>query len=315
MMKIDMVEVSKELSEILDVDEEKDTELIKELESLDCKKDVVFLALIAPQYAIKVSPSRVAGASLGVSEEFGVEEVINRIKKHTDCKKLFLLINSPGGYVQSSYKIARALRKSFEKIVVFIPYESSSGGTLISLIGNEIVMGMMSQLSPIDPTSNGTSALSVKRGFENIMDWLEKIDEKDIPYPLKSLSQKFEPDELDHAFSSLKMMEIYAKEILELGGMDSQKSENISKKLVNKFLTHSQVINSDIAKEIGLNISDEKKYYKELEIIRKWLSKYLLKSADKHIIRYYISKECKLNKEKEVSENENKLGVKGDRIE
>lgn len=315
MLKIGMVEVSKELSDILDVDEEKDKELIKELESLDCKKEVVFLALIAPHYGIRVSPSKVAGASFGISEEFGVEEVINRIKKQTNCKKLFLLINSPGGYVQSSYKIARALRKSFDEIVVFIPYESSSGGTLISLIGNEIVMGMMSQLSPIDPTSNGTSALSVKRGFENIMSWLENTEEKDVPYPLKAISQKFEADKLDHAFSSLKMMEIYAKEILELGGLDEQKSEKISKKLVDGFLTHSQVINSDNAKEIGLNISDEKKYNKELDIIRKWLSKYLLQSADKHIIRYYISKECKSDIKKEVSEDENKFGVEGNRVE
>lgn len=315
MLKIGMVEVSKELSDILDVDEEKDKELIKELESLDCKKEVVFLALIAPHYGIRVSPSKVAGASFGISEEFGVEEVINRIKKQTNCKKLFLLINSPRGYVQSSYKIARALRSSFDEIIVFIPYESSSGGTLISLIGNEIVMGMMSQLSPIDPSSNGTSALSIKRGFQYIMNLLENVDERDLPYPLKSLSQKFEPDELDHALSSLKLMEVYAKEILESGGMEEQKSDKISKKLVNGFLTHSQVINSDKAKEIGLNIPDEKKYNKELDIIRKWLSKYLLKSADKHIIRYYLSKECKLIQKKGVAVNEDKFGIERNRGE
>ena len=110
------MEVSKELSDILDIEKENDKELVDELEKLECKKETVFLALVAPHYGIKVSPSKTAGASLGVSEEFGVEEVIQLIKNETECKNLFLLINSPGGYVKSSYKIARALRNSFEKI-------------------------------------------------------------------------------------------------------------------------------------------------------------------------------------------------------
>lgn len=294
------MEVSKELSEILDVGEENDEELIEELEKLDCKDNTVFLALVAPYYGIKISPSKIAGASLGVSEEFGVEEVIGRIKKKTNCENLFLLINSPGGFVKSSYKIARALRHSFKKIIVFVPYESSSGGTLISLVGNEIIMGMMSQLSPIDPHSSATSSLSVKRGFNQIIELLKDTNEEDIPYPLKCLSQKLNSDELDQAFSSLKMMEVYAKEILELSGYNGEDAENISKKLVNGFYTHGQVIHFDKAKEIGLNVLEDSKYKREWEVLRKWLSKYLLKSADKHIIRYYISKTCTIVDEKEV---------------
>ena len=57
--------------------------------------------------------------------------LITKIKEQTNCKKLILMINSPGGFVKSSYKMARALRENFEEIIVFVPYEASSGGTLV----------------------------------------------------------------------------------------------------------------------------------------------------------------------------------------
>ncbi len=174
-----MSKTSKDLKEILDVEEEKDQEMTNQFENLFCKKDCVFLALIAPYVGKKISPSKEAIASLGLSEEFGVETAIESIREITNCKKLILLINSPGGLVQSSYKIARAIRKNFEEIIVFIPYVAASGGTLISLIGNEIVMGMMSQLSPIDPSSGGKSALSIVRGFKNVTNNFETMSEED----------------------------------------------------------------------------------------------------------------------------------------
>lgn len=288
-----MINISKELSEILDVDEEKDKDVIEELETLKCKDDTIFLALVAPYFGVKVSPSKVLSASLGISEEFGVEETINKIKELTTCKNLILMINSPGGYVKSSYKMAKAIRENFDSIKVFIPYEASSGGTLISLVGNEIIMGMMSQLSPIDPHSDSSSALSAKRGFTMLMEWLKDTSEEDMPYPLKAMSQKLNSEELDYSFSSLKMMEEYAQEILELGKIDKDKAKEISKKLVNGFYTHGQVINSAKAREIGLNVAGDLNYKEERQVLRKWLAKYLLKNADKHIIRYYISNKCK----------------------
>ena len=52
------------------------------------------------------------------------------------------MVNSPGGLVQSSYKVARASRKTFKEISVFVPHIAASGGTLLALTGNKIVMGM-----------------------------------------------------------------------------------------------------------------------------------------------------------------------------
>ena len=95
---------------------------------------------------------------MGLSEEFALETAINQIHTKTDARKLLLTVNSHGGLIQVSYKIARALWKAFEEIIVFVPHIAASGETLLALTGNKIVMGMMSQLSSLDPQAqNGLS--------------------------------------------------------------------------------------------------------------------------------------------------------------
>ena len=65
-------------------------------------------------------------------------------------KHAYLLVNSPGGTMISAYKIARAIRSTFDRITAFVPHAAASGGTLLALAGNEIVMGPMSYLTPLD---------------------------------------------------------------------------------------------------------------------------------------------------------------------
>lgn len=62
---------------------------------------------------------------------------------------MFLLIDSPGGRVDSSYKVALAIREFFKDIIVFIPRVAASGGTLVALVGNKIVMSDMAIFSLI----------------------------------------------------------------------------------------------------------------------------------------------------------------------
>ncbi len=134
------------VKKIIDVSEEKDKVLSEKLLKISEKNNAVLLTLIAPYVGRKITPTKTLGAHLGIAEEFAVESVIDEIRSQTDSKNLLLLVNSPGGAVQSSYKVARALRSAFETIHVFVPHIAASGGTLIALTGNEIVMGMMSQL-------------------------------------------------------------------------------------------------------------------------------------------------------------------------
>lgn len=307
-------EITEPLLKILDVSEEKEPDLKKELEEVCKEKKAVFLAFIAPYVGVKVSPTRTLRAELGLSEEFGVETVINEIKEKTDCSKLCLLLNSPGGLVGSSYKVSRALRKSFDEIIVFVPHIAASGGTLVALTGNEIVMGMMSQLTPLDPTRSTKrgeiSAKSVVDGFDTVTQFFKKIRVEDAPYTYKVLADKYDAESLDHAVSVLSLMEGYVSEILTDSGYNEDKANKIAEKLVRGFKSHGEVICLEKAEKTGLKVVSNKKYPEAWNIMRKWLGKYLLQSADKHIIRYVISEDLikgKTNKTNEANKtNEGK---------
>src|SRR5574341_1707765 len=78
------------------------------------------------------------------------EEVLRGIREAKD-KPVDLIIHTPGGQLHASVQIARALKNHSARTRVFIPHYSMSGGTIIALAADEIVMDKDASLGPIDP--------------------------------------------------------------------------------------------------------------------------------------------------------------------
>jgi len=68
------------------------------------------------------------------------EAVLRAIRLTPAKNPIDLIIHTPGGLVLAASQIARALRAHEGKITVFIPHYAMSGGTLIALAADEIVM-------------------------------------------------------------------------------------------------------------------------------------------------------------------------------
>ena len=281
------------ITEIIDVKEEDDQKLSEKLTQISKKHDAVLMACIAPYVGLKISPTKTINAQMGLSEEFAVETAINQIQAKTDVRKLMLLVNSPGGLVQSSYKVARALRKTFKEIIVFVPHIAASGGTLLALTGNKIVMGMMSQLSPLDPQAKieggAVSANSVVDAHQFVTRLFDDLSVEDAPYSYKALADKCDGVDIRDALASLSLMEEYIREILEDCGYSKEECKKLSHSIVRGFKTHDEVINIDKAKKLGLNVISHSDFPTEWNLFREWLAKYMLQSADKHVIRFVIS--------------------------
>ncbi|MCW4034411.1 MAG: ATP-dependent Clp protease proteolytic subunit, partial [Candidatus Bathyarchaeota archaeon] len=264
------------LSQIIDVAEETDSNLIEKLTNLSTKHNAVLMACIAPYVGLKVSPTKTVTAQMGLSEEFAVETAINQIQQKTDSKKLLLLVNSPGGLVQSSYKVARALRKTFTEIIVFVPHIAASGGTLLALTGNKIVMGLMSQLSPLDPQAQSeegaVSANSVVDAHQFVTELFDEVSLEDAPYSYKALADKFDGVDLRDALASLSLMEEYIREVIQDCSYTKQQCKRISKGIVRGFKTHDEVINFDKAKKLGLNVVTNHEFPEEWDLFRSWLA-------------------------------------------
>jgi ClpP class serine protease len=89
------------------------------------------------------------------------EEVIRAIHLTDEDVPIDLVLHTPGGLMIASLQIARAIKARMGKVTVFVPHFAMSGGTLVALAADEIVMDAHAMLGPIDPQVGEYPAASV----------------------------------------------------------------------------------------------------------------------------------------------------------
>src|ERR1700731_2259656 len=89
------------------------------------------------------------------------EEVIRAVHLTDPEIPLDLVLHTPGGLVLAATQIARAIFKHKGKVTVFGPHYAMSGGTLLALAADEIVMCEHAVLGPVDPQLGEYPAASI----------------------------------------------------------------------------------------------------------------------------------------------------------
>src|SRR5258708_5472953 len=89
------------------------------------------------------------------------EEIIRAVHLTDPEMPLDLVLHTPGGLVLAATQIARAVFKHKGKVTVFVPHYAMSGGTLIALAADEIVMCEHAVLGPVDPQLGEYPAASI----------------------------------------------------------------------------------------------------------------------------------------------------------
>lgn len=79
------------------------------------------------------------------------ERLLRAIRLTPDDMPIDLVLHTPGGLVLAAEQIACALARHPSKVTVFVPHYAMSGGTLVALAADEIVMDPNAVLGPIDP--------------------------------------------------------------------------------------------------------------------------------------------------------------------
>jgi len=90
-------------------------------------------------------------------------------------REIDFIINSPGGYAESAEMIVSILRNRFSNIRFIIPHSAKSAGTMLALSGDTIIMGVGSELGPIDPQIN---VGGISGPAQNIVDGFEEIHQR-----------------------------------------------------------------------------------------------------------------------------------------
>ena len=80
------------------------------------------------------------------------EQVSSAIeRKEKKNKQIAIVLETPGGLVEVVERIVQVIRHFYKEVIVVVPGEAMSAGTVFALSGDKIMMNYFSRLGPIDP--------------------------------------------------------------------------------------------------------------------------------------------------------------------
>ncbi len=169
------------------------------------------------------------------------ENILRAIRSTPDDKPIDLIIHTPGGLVLAATQIAKALHDHPAKTTVIVPHYAMSGGTLIALAADEIVMDPHAVLGPVDPQLMNYPAPSILRAVKR----KEPKDVDDQTLIMADIAEKAINQVRDFVFSLLKD---------KLGEENAKKVAEI---LTEGRWTHDYPLTFDTVREFGLNVSTD----------------------------------------------------------
>jgi ClpP class serine protease len=167
------------------------------------------------------------------------EAVLRAIHMTDNDVPLDIVLHTPGGLVLAATQIARAVKAHRGKVTVFVPHMATSGGTLIALAADEIVMCEHSVLGPIDPQVDGMPAASLMRVAEQKP--IAEVDDKTLI--LADMGRK-----------ATKQLETVATELLAEHVAPERASE-LARLLTSGTWTHDYPILPGEAQTLGLPVT------------------------------------------------------------
>lgn len=169
------------------------------------------------------------------------EDVLRAIQMTDDDVPLDIVLHTPGGLVLASMQIARAVREHKGKVTVFVPHYAMSGGTLILLAADEIVMSKHAVLGPVDPQLGQSPAASLLKVVEQKP--IAEIDDQTLVMA-------------DVGRKAITQVKEAARDLLQRR-MPAEQAEVVAEKLSTGTWTHDYPIWASTAKDLGLAVSTE----------------------------------------------------------
>jgi len=173
------------------------------------------------------------------------ERILRAIRMTPLDMPLDIVLHTPGGLVLASEQIANALKRRAGPVCILIPHYAMSGGTMIALASDEIVMDPGAVLGPVDPqlgSGPGQSypAVSILRALEE-------------PNPNRA-------DETlimgDMARKAMEQTFLSVRKLLQ-ERLGPERATEVAHQLTDGQWTHDYAITPDHAREFGLNVSED----------------------------------------------------------
>ena len=171
-------------------------------------------------------------------------EDLSEILEGIEADKVDLMLQTPGGEVTAVEKYVTVLQQQLKNgYRVIVPNFAKSGGTLICLSSEKILLGVNSELGPIDPQMNLQGIGSVPCEFIS--------KDETLPPTLRELAR-------NAAEGSRNLARNYLSQgmLKEQGKKRKIEIDQVIKKISspNSYSSHSSVIDYSEANELGLSV-------------------------------------------------------------
>jgi ClpP class serine protease len=168
-------------------------------------------------------------------------EAVLRAIQLTDAEvPIDMILHTPGGLVLAATQIADALRAHPARVSVLVPHYAMSGGTLLALAADEIVMAPHAVLGPVDPQLGQNAAASIVKVVEQKP--IAEIDDQTLI-------------QADQARKALTQVERFVTTLLQ--EKMGEKAPQLAHTLACGTWTHDYPITVSEARELGLTVSTD----------------------------------------------------------
>ncbi|HYW28511.1 MAG TPA: ATP-dependent Clp protease proteolytic subunit [Gaiellales bacterium] len=169
------------------------------------------------------------------------EQVLRAIRLTPDDTPIDLVLHTPGGLVLAAEQIAHAVRAHPAKVTVLVPHYAMSGGTLVALAADEIVMDPNAVLGPVDPQLGDMPAASILKVVES-----KEVDRVDDRFLVLA----------DIAAKARRQVMSLVTDLLD-DRMEPEPAQRLADLLAGGYFTHDFPITVERAHELGLPVSTE----------------------------------------------------------
>ena len=172
------------------------------------------------------------------------EKILRAIRLTPADVPIDLILHTPGGLVLATEQIARALIRHQAKVTVFVPHYAMSGGTMLALAADEIVMDENAVLGPVDPQLGNYPAASIIKVVEDKP--ISEVDDQTLI--MADLSRK-----------AMNQVQQFVRTLLQdcipKQKVKPENIENIIQALTTGQVTHDYPVTVEEATEMGLPVT------------------------------------------------------------
>jgi ClpP class serine protease len=168
------------------------------------------------------------------------EDVLRAIRMTPDEMPIDVILHTPGGLVIAAEQIAMALLRHPGKVTVLVPHYAMSGGTLIALAADEIMLDHDAVLGPLDPQLGEYPAHSILAavGRKDV----NEVDDKTLI--LADVAEKASRQVKDFVLRLLR------------GRLDDEKASTLAEALTDGRWTHDYPLTIEILSDLGIPVTE-----------------------------------------------------------